>query len=75
MSSKIIPGSYVWYTRKNIIVKVLEYDRFSDSYTIEYKGKIVDTLPRFIEPDIGSKCMILSKIRVGRKNFWFEGLG
>lgn len=61
MSSKIIPGSYVWYTRKKIIAKVLEYDRCSDSYTIEYKGKIVDTLPRFIDHDIGSKYIILTK--------------
>jgi len=51
-------GSYVWYTRKNCIVKVLEYDRSSDSYTIESKGKIIDTLARFLDANIGSKCMI-----------------
>ena len=56
--SNITPGSYVWYTRKNCIVKVLEYDRQSDSYTIESKGKIIDTLARFIDTNIGSKCMI-----------------
>jgi hypothetical protein len=54
----IAVGSYVWYTRKNCIVKVLEYDRCSDSYTIEFKGKIIDTLAKFIDTNIGSKCMI-----------------
>ena len=56
--SSIAVGSYVWYTRKNCVVKVLEYDRCSDSYTIESKGKIIDTLARFIDTNIGSKCMI-----------------
>ena len=28
-----IIGSYVWYNRKNSIVKVLEYDRSNESYT------------------------------------------
>lgn len=58
MSNFISVGSYVWYTRKNCIVKVLEYDRCSDSYTIESKGKIIDTLARFIDTNIGAKCMI-----------------
>jgi hypothetical protein len=56
--SSIAIGSYVWYTRKDCIVKVLEYDRCSDSYTIESKGKIIDTLARFIDSNIGSRCMI-----------------
>ncbi len=46
---KITPGSYVWYTRKNALVKVLEYDIQSDSYTIEYKGRIIDTISKFID--------------------------
>lgn len=62
--SNITPGSYVWYTRKNCIVKVLEYDRCSDSYTIESKGKIIDTLARFIDTNIGSKCMIFHDEKV-----------
>jgi len=37
--SNFAPGSYVWYLRKNALVKILEFDRQSNSYTIEYKGR------------------------------------
>jgi len=52
-------GSYVWYNRKNAIVKVLEYDIQSNSYTIEYKGRVIDTIDKFIDKNIGAKCMTL----------------
>lgn len=52
-------GSYVWYKRKNAIVKVLEYDIQSNSYTIEYKGRVIDTIDKFIDKNIGTKCMTL----------------
>jgi hypothetical protein len=41
-------GSYVWYNKKDCIAKVQGYDSYSNSYTIECKGKIIDTLSSFI---------------------------
>lgn len=52
-----IIGSYVWYNRKNSIVKVLEYDRTNKSYTIEYKGSVIDTIDKFIDKNVVEKCM------------------
>lgn len=51
--SNFAPGSYVWYLRKNALVKILEFDRQSNSYTIEYKGRVIDTIERFLDPNIG----------------------
>jgi len=62
--NNIKPGSYVWYNRKNSIVKVLEYDRQGDSYTIEYKGRVIDTTTEFIDTNIGSRCMKLQNDKV-----------
>jgi hypothetical protein len=45
----IKPGSYVWYNKKNAVAKVLEYDMESNSYTIEYEGRIIDTTDKFID--------------------------
>lgn len=57
--SNIKVGEYVWYHRKNCIVKVLEYDRQTDSYTIECKGRIIDTTNEYIDKNIDSKCIKL----------------
>lgn len=57
MSKNIPIGSYVWYKRKDSIAKVIEYDRQSDSYTIEYKGRIIDTTNDYIDKNIASKCV------------------
>lgn len=51
--SNFAPGSFVWYLRKNALVKILEFDRQSHSYTIEYKGRVIDTIERFLDPNIG----------------------
>ena len=53
MSSSIIPpGSYVWYIRKNYLVKILDFDIQSNSYTIEYKGRVIDTIEKFLDRNI-----------------------
>jgi len=51
--SVLTPGSFVWYTRKNALVKVLGFDRESNSYTIEYKGRVIDTIDKFLDKNIG----------------------
>lgn len=51
--SILAPGSFVWYTRKNALVKVLAFDRESNSYTIEYKGRVIDTIDNFLDKNIG----------------------
>jgi len=51
--SFLVPGSFVWYTRKNALVKVLNFDRQSNSYTIEYKGRVIDTIDKFLDKNIG----------------------
>lgn len=53
MSSSIPSGSYVWYFKKNALVKILDFDLQSNSYTIEYKGRVIDTIERYLDPDIG----------------------
>ena len=50
--SLLTPGSFVWYTRKNALVKVLAFDRESNSYTIEYKGRVIDTIDKFLDKNI-----------------------
>ena len=50
--SLLTPGSFVWYTRKNALVKVLSFDRESNSYTIEYKGRVIDTIDKFLDKNI-----------------------
>jgi len=57
--SNINKGVYVWYHKKNCIVRVSDYDRQSDSYTIECKGRVIDTTSEFIDKNIDSKCMKL----------------
>jgi len=49
----IPPGSYAWYIRKNALVKILEFDLQSNSYTIEYEGRVIDTIERFLDQNIG----------------------
>jgi hypothetical protein len=51
--SNFAPGSFVWYLRKNALVKILAFDPQSNSYTIEYKGRVIDTIERFLDPNIG----------------------
>ena len=51
--SLLAPESFVWYTRKNALVKVLGFDRQSNSYTIEYKGRVIDTIDKFLDKNIG----------------------
>ena len=50
--SLLAPGSFVWYTRKNELVKVLSFDRESHSYTIEYNGRVIDTIDKFLDKNI-----------------------
>lgn len=57
--SNIHKGLHVWYHKKNCIVKVLEYDIQNDSYTIECKGRVIDTTNEFIDKNIDSKCIKL----------------
>lgn len=59
-----IIGSYVWYNRKNSIVKVLEYDRSNESYTIEHKGSIIETVDKFIDKNIAERCMYFFKTKI-----------
>jgi hypothetical protein len=65
--SDITPGSYVWYTRKNAIVKVLEFDRQSNSYTILYKGRVIDTIDKFLDTNIGLYCMSIFEENIDLK--------
>ena len=58
--SDINKRAYVWYHKKNCVVRVLDYDSQTDSYTIEYKGRIIDTTTEFIDKNIDSKCMKLN---------------
>jgi len=51
--SNFAPGSFVWYLRKNALVKILAFDPQSNSYTIEYKGRVIDTIERFLDTNIG----------------------
>lgn len=50
MSNKkpLKPGVYAWYTKKNCYVKVLTYDMESDSYTVKYKDRVIDTTSDFL---------------------------
>ena len=41
-------GSYVWYNKKNAVVKVLDYDMESNSYTILHEDRIIDTTDEFL---------------------------
>ena len=49
----MLPGSYVWYLKKNALAKILDFDLQSNSYTIEYKGRVIDTIERFLDANIG----------------------
>lgn len=63
-----IIGSYVWYNRKNSIVKVLEYDRSNESYTIEYNGSVIDTTDKFIDKNIAESMKFFkTKIELEEK--------
>lgn len=48
----IAQGSYVWYSKKNAIVKVLEFDSQSNSYTIEYEGRVINTVEKFLDKNV-----------------------
>jgi hypothetical protein len=67
MSKNIPIGSYVWYKRKDSIAKVIEYDRQSDSYTIEYKGRIIDTTNDYIDGNIASRFTEFQKDKLQLK--------
>ena len=48
----IAQGSYVWYSKKNAIVKVLKFDSQSNSYTIEYEGRVINTVEKFLDKNV-----------------------
>lgn len=50
MKKNIEPGSIVWYSKRKCYVKVVAYDPQSDSYTIRYGDRIIDTTSEFIYP-------------------------
>ena len=46
--NNIKPGSYVWYSKKNAVVKILDYNMESNSYTILYEDRMIDTTDEFL---------------------------
>ena len=52
-------GSYALYKKHNTIVKIIDYSPVDDSYTIDFNGRIVDTLEQFLDftkTSIEKKC-------------------
>ena len=52
-------GSNVLYKKHNTIVKIIDYNPVDDSYTIDFNGRIVDTLEQFLDfnkTSIEKKC-------------------
>ena len=52
-------GSYALYKKHNTIVKITGYSSVDDSYTIDFNGRIVDTLEQFLDftkTSIEKKC-------------------
>ena len=52
-------GSYALYKKHNTIVKIIDYNSVDNSYTIDFNGRIVDTLEQFLDftkTSIEKKC-------------------